>query len=136
LSECHKANQRLTPRLPHSLARLVCVHPAATAAVILAPILVTLASPASEQRRPHSLNEHHSSAPRRLAALLRPHNHRPPIVERRQEAARVSNSARIHPVMVRRAVELPAVERQRLALEHATRNLAVTLNPLSSQKTN
>src|SRR5690606_8924491 len=96
---------------------------------------LTALRPADEQRRPHTLREQHARTPRRLPALLRPHNDRTSVEERRQQPARVRPRVRLDPVVVHRAEELPTVEHKRLALIHATRHLAVLLNPVSDEET-
>src|SRR5690606_28157506 len=76
----------------------------------------------------------HARTPRRLPTLLRPNHDRPPIHKRGQEASLVRNRARLDPVVIRRAEQLPPVERQRLVLVHARRHPAMLLNPVSYQE--
>src|SRR5690625_2288083 len=57
-------------------------------------------------------------------------------MKRRNHTTRIHNSIRSDPVMISSAIQLPAVEHQRLPLENTARNLTMLLYPLSSKKTN
>src|SRR5690606_9047649 len=106
----------------------------AAAAVILAAVDLAALGPAREQARSDTLEQQHARAPRRLPALLRADDDRAAVVERRQEPARVHLRLRVDAVVVDGAVQLPAVEDQRLALVDAAGHLAVLLHPVRAEE--
>src|SRR5690606_28880991 len=129
-----QAQQGLAPWCAHGLAGLVLVLPTAAAAVVLAAVDLAALGPAREQARSDTLEQQHARAPRRLPALLRADDDRAAVVERRQEPARVHLRLRVDAVVVDGAVQLPAVEDQRLALVDAAGHLAVLLHPVRAEE--